>query len=293
MHSLREMQAGFAAALFNPGASRDAPGIRADGISPAVRLGLLSHQRVRELPQGAGSRPIPRCEKLIGSGLLRRARARNTRGAIRRARAMSGAMVQQFRRIRLAASGRAPAALSRRRRAPGMVHRGKLQRSRTQPRLSVQRLTAVPAEHCEQLRFLLAPSCRLMSLALSDRSHLADLSAGSRGRRAGRSRCGWRRSAGPPPGLYRDDRSASPLAELAMLTALSSGYDFAEAFDYARSMRADIRPGRVPAAAISPIGVLADFTLPAERAHGAVNVMEALAPRELCVMFDLDTARIR
>ena len=38
MPSLREAQAGFAAALFSGGAHTDAPGIRAGGISPSVRL---------------------------------------------------------------------------------------------------------------------------------------------------------------------------------------------------------------------------------------------------------------
>ena len=40
MLSLHDLQAGFAAALLDPGAARSAPGIRADGISPAVRLGF-------------------------------------------------------------------------------------------------------------------------------------------------------------------------------------------------------------------------------------------------------------
>src|SRR3954471_23234249 len=69
MHSLREIQAGFAAALFNPGASTGAPGIRAAGISPAVRLGFY-RTNVFEDYRKALSVTYPAVEKLIGGGLF-------------------------------------------------------------------------------------------------------------------------------------------------------------------------------------------------------------------------------
>ena len=65
MLSLREQQAGFAAALFNPAASRAAPGIRADGISPAMRLGFY-RTNVFENYRKALAATYPAVEKLVG-----------------------------------------------------------------------------------------------------------------------------------------------------------------------------------------------------------------------------------
>jgi hypothetical protein len=69
MLSLREQQAGFAAALFNPAASRAAPGIRADGISPAVRLGFY-RTNVFENYRKALAATYPAVEKLVGHGFF-------------------------------------------------------------------------------------------------------------------------------------------------------------------------------------------------------------------------------
>src|SRR3954465_5746681 len=68
MHSLREIQAGFAAALFNPGA-KDAPGIRAAGISPAARLGFYRTNVFENYRKGL-SVTYAAVEKLIGRGLF-------------------------------------------------------------------------------------------------------------------------------------------------------------------------------------------------------------------------------
>ena len=54
-------------------------------------------------------------------------------------------------------------------------------------------------------------------------------------------------------------------ADLAMLTALSSGYNFAEAFEYARSMDPAFDPSAFLQRYLAN-GVLADFTLPADLA---------------------------
>src|SRR5689334_10643852 len=69
MHSLREIQAGFAAALFDPGASREAPGIRSGGISPALRLGFY-RTNVFENYRKALGLTYSAVEKLIGPGLF-------------------------------------------------------------------------------------------------------------------------------------------------------------------------------------------------------------------------------
>jgi len=69
MQSLREIQAGFAAALFNPAASKNAPGIRAAGISPAVRLGFY-RTNVFENYRKALLVTYAAVEKLIGPGMF-------------------------------------------------------------------------------------------------------------------------------------------------------------------------------------------------------------------------------
>ena len=182
MLSLRELQAGFAAALFNPGASSAAPGIRADGISPAVQARLLSHQRIRELPQGA-ARDLSGVENLVGTGFFASLAEEYTRRYPSRSGDVGrhGEQFPEFlRRHRL----RARAALSRGCRAPGMVHRRELQRGRRTRRSTCERLAAVPRSSCERLRFLLAPSCRLLSSRFPVNRIWRDMSAGLRGRRA-------------------------------------------------------------------------------------------------------------
>ena len=160
MLSLHELQTGFAAALFNPGAGSNAPGIRADGISPAVRLGFY-RTNVFENYRKALSATYPAVERLVGTGffaILAEEYTRRYPVALRRCwasrRAVSRVSTPPFLR-------RASCPISRTWRAwNGASRRASTRRTRSA--IALQQLAAVPEEQCEQLRFLLAPSCRLM-----------------------------------------------------------------------------------------------------------------------------------
>ena len=261
MLSLRELQAGFAAALFNPGAEQ----------------GSARHSRRRHQSRGAGSASI--------APTYSRTTARRCARPIRRSRSWSApgffaSLAEEYTRRYPSRSGDvgrhgravcgvpAPsscarrAALSRRCRAPGVVHRGELQRSRAMRRCSLQRLAAVPPEQCEQLRFLLAPSCRLMSSLFPVDRIWQICQPGYRGRRAASI---WTQGgvepAGPPPGFHV---MVEP-SDWRVCDADRAGYghDFAEAFDCAL-----LDDGFDPAAFLQKLRVRSagGFTLPAERA---------------------------
>src|SRR4051794_13068259 len=261
MHSLREIQTGFAAALFNPGGSRDAPDIRAAGISPTVRLGVYRTD-VFENYRKALSVTYPAVETLIGRGLFDALAQDYTRRYSSRSGDVGahGAHFAEF-------IGGDPVAHQ----LPYLADVARLEwcldesfNEAESSSLSVARLSAVPPELCDQLRFMLAPACRLVSSRypidriwqICQPDHAGDeqieLHAG-----------------GVDLLVFRDGFAVNTerlsAAELAMLNALSSGSSFAEAFENARSMD----PAFDPSAFLQrhlPNGVLADFTLPADLA---------------------------
>src|SRR3954465_10779920 len=160
MHSLREIQTGFAAALFNPGAGKDPPNIRAAGISPTVRLGFY-RTNVFENYRKALSVTYPAVETLIGRGLFDALAQDYTRRYSSRSGDVGahGAHFAEF------ITGRPVA-----HRLPYLADVARLEwcldesfnEAGSRP-LSVTRLSAVPPELCDRLRFMLAPACRLVS----------------------------------------------------------------------------------------------------------------------------------
>jgi len=262
MRSLREIQAGFASALFNPAASKDAPGIRADGISPAVRLAFY-RTNVFENYRKALASTYPAVEQLVGNGFFEALAQEYTRRFSSRSGDV-GRHGQYFAEF----VARHPIA----RQLPYLADVARLEwcieecfnALETGP-LSLQRLAAVPPEQRGCLRFLLAPSCRLISsrypidriwqLCQSSQTSDEQVDLGADGvslivRRDG----------------YAVTTEAVTTAQLTMLTALASGYNFTEAFDYARS----IDPAFDPRAFLQQYvanGVLTDFALPAECAE--------------------------
>lgn len=264
MHSLRELQAGFASALFNPGSSKDAPAIRADGVSPAVRLSFY-RTNVFENYRKALASTYPAVEKLVGPGFFEGLAQEYTR----RFPSHSGDVGQHAQHFAEFLS-RHPIA----KQLPYLTDVARLEwdiescfnEAQCAP-LSLQRLAAVQPEQCALLRFMLAPSCRLLSSrypidriwrlcqSTTDTDERVDLDSG------GVSLLVYR------VGYAVTTELLSP-AQLAMLTALSSGYDFTGAFDYARSIEAAFDPGAFLDHFLAN-GVLADFTLPAEHADRA------------------------
>ena len=67
MPSLRELQTGFALALFDGSASRQAPGIRSNGLSPAARLGFY-RTNVFENYRKALAATYPALQAVVGTG---------------------------------------------------------------------------------------------------------------------------------------------------------------------------------------------------------------------------------
>jgi hypothetical protein len=264
MHSLRELQAGFAAALFDPAASRQAPGIRASGLSPALRLGFY---RTNVFENYRKALRVTYCavEKLIGPGLFS-ALAQDYAQRYHSRSGDVGAHGAHFAEF----LAKHPVA----RDLPYLADVARLEWcleecfNETDPQpLSTERLSAVPPDRCGELRFMLAPSCRLVSSRYpidriwqmcqpNDQSdECIDLNAGG------------------VDVLVRRDGFAvitEPLsaADLAMLTAFASGYNFTEAFEYARSMQSAFDPALFLQRYLSS-GVLADFVLPADIAFTA------------------------
>ena len=130
------------------------------------------------------------------------------------------------------------------------------------PPLALERIACVPEGQHERLRFLLAPSCRLMSSLFPvdriwrmcqpnfDRDGSIDLSEGGADLLVRRQ------------GFHVMVETVQP-GEFAMLVALSTGHDFAEAYDIARG----VDEGFDPAAFLQKhvlTGVLVDFALPAD-----------------------------
>jgi hypothetical protein len=259
MQSLREMQTGFAAALFNAGASSVAPGIRADGISPATRLGFY-RTNVFENYRKALSATFTATEQVVGSGFF-------------------GALAEEYIRRHPSRSGdvgqhgvQFPEFLGRHRCSRELPYLADLARlewcvdesfneANADP-LDLQRLAAVPEEQCERLRFQLAPSCRLLSSRFPinriwnvcqpdhDGEVGVDLDEG------GVDLLIQRR------GFAVVIEALGP-GEFAMLMALSAGHEFASAHQYARAADDSFDPAAFLSKQVLS-SVLVDLTLPAE-----------------------------
>jgi len=262
MRSLREIQAGFAAALFNPAASKDAPGIRARGISPAVRLGFY-RTNVFENYRKALSITYPAVQKLIGSGMFSALAQEYTRQCSCHSADVGeqGAYFAEFLSRHLIAL-----------QLPYLADVARLEwcleqsfnEADVQP-LPLVRLAAVPPELCEEVRFVLAPSTRLVSSRYpldriwqicqpdytgDERISLAEGGVELLVRRDG----------------YAVTTERLATADFAMLTALSAGYTFGKAFAYARSRETSFDPAVFLQRFVAN-GVLADCTLPVQT-HG-------------------------
>ncbi len=259
MGSLREQQVGFAAALFNPAASRAVPGIRADGISPAVRLGFY-RTNVFENYRKALTATYPAVEKLIGSGFF----AALAEEYIRRYSSHSGDVGrhgEQFAEfLRRHACARELPYLSDVARLEWSIDQS-FNEAEHAP-LALERLAGVPAGQHERLRFLLALSCRLMSSGFPvhriwqmcqpdfDGEGNVDLSEGGADLLVRRQ------------GFHVIVETVQP-GEFAMLMALSTGHDFAEAYDIAHAVDGCFDPAAFLQRHVMS-GVLVDFVLPAD-----------------------------
>jgi hypothetical protein len=259
MPSLRESQAGFASALLGPGALSDAPGIRADGISPAVRLGFY-RTNIFENYRKALSASFPAVERLVGKGFFHRL----AEEYIRRHASSSGDVGRfgegfpEFLR-RHACAYELPY-LSDVARLEWCIEES-FNEADPEP-LALERLAAVPEHQCEHLRFLLAPSCRLLTSAFpvdriwemcqldSDEDWHIDLDAGEVELLVRRD------------GFEVAVESQRP-AEFAMLAALAAGATFGDALDSAIGVDQAFDPGALLQHHVAT-GVLADFTLSAE-----------------------------
>jgi hypothetical protein len=259
MLSLREMQEGFAGAIFNPGANRGAPGVRADGISPSMRLGFY-RTNVFENFRKALRASYPVVEQLVGAGYFRVL----SDEYVRRFPSRDGDVGRHAEDFPQFLSGHACA-----RSLPYLADVARLEwrmeesfNEADHAPLDLQRLSTVAAEHCGSLRFLLAPSCRLLSSIFPVDRIWALCQPG------GDTKSEVNLEAGRVDLLIRRSDYAvivEPLsaADYAMLTALSSGYDFGRAFDYARSLGEAFDPAAFLQRHVLS-GVLVDFTVPAE-----------------------------
>jgi hypothetical protein len=259
MLSLHEMQTGFAAALFDAGASRQAPGIRADGISPAIRLGFY-RTNVFENYRKALRLTYPAVEKLVGHGFFNGLAKEYIGGYPSHAGDVGrhGEQFAEFLRHHACAQG-----------LPYLADVARLEwcieesfnEQDAQP-LLLQRLASVPEEHYQNLRFLLAPACRFMSSDfpvhhiwdVCQSAHVGDANVDLG-------------EGGADLLIHRQGFSVAMQAlrpgEFTMLVALSIGCVFSEAYDHAHSVDSTFDPAEFLQKTVQS-GVLVDFTLAAE-----------------------------
>jgi hypothetical protein len=259
MLSLRDMQEGFAAALLNPGAHRNTPGVRADGVSPSVRLGFY-RTNLFENYRKALRATYPAVEKLVGPGFFRVL----AHEYARRFASRSGDVGRHAEHFAPFLSAH-PSASS----LPYLADVARLEwcieesfNEADGAHLDLQRLAELPPEHYGSLRFLLAPSCRLLSsvfpidriwkLCQLDGETQSDVTLD-----AGRVDLLVRREG------YDVTVESLTAPEFAMLSALASGHNCTEAFDYAHGLAAPFDAGAFLQRYVL-CGVLVDFTLPAE-----------------------------
>lgn len=258
MLSLRDQQAGFAAAILSSAAT-GVPDIRADGISPAARLGFY-RTNVFENYRKALTATYPAVVKLVGDGFfgvlaseyILRQPSRS--GDVGR----HGEQFAEF--LRRHASARELPYLSDVARLEWSMEES-FNEAEHAP-FSLASLAAVPEEHQGRLRFLLAPSCRLMSsrfpvLRIWEVCQPDFESGATVNLRQGAVNILVRRQG------FSVIAEVVPSGEFAMLSALARGDGFADAYDCAR--RED--GGFDPAAFLQKYllsGVLVDFAVPAD-----------------------------
>lgn len=159
MHSLRELQEGFARALVTGVPGRAMPGIRADGLSPMQRLGFYRTNVFGNYLEGL--RATYRCvENLIGRGCF----AHHAERFIRATPSRSGDLNRY--------GGEFPDFLARDPIADQLPYLPDVARlewlleevfyEADHPALDLERLGQVPPERYTDLRFALHPACRLL-----------------------------------------------------------------------------------------------------------------------------------
>lgn len=258
MLSLRELQTGFASALFNPGPNPGTPGIRANGVSPGARLGFY-RTNVFENYRKALSSTYPAVEKLVGVAFF----ARLAEEYSRRYPSMSGNVGQhaeQFAEfLRRHACARELPYLSDVARLELCIEDSFNEADTTA--LVVDRLAAA-GDRCERLRFLLAPSCRLMSsLYPVNRIWSICQNESTAGAQVNLDQGGVDLLVHRPN--FEVFVEALAPGEFAMLMALATGYVFGDAFEYALGVDATFDPAVFLQRHVLS-GVLTDFVLPAE-----------------------------
>jgi hypothetical protein len=258
MQSLREQQAGFAAAILSSTAL-GVPGIRADGISPAARLGFY-RTNVLENYRKALAATYPVVMKLVGSGFFGVlaseyvVRQPSRFGDVGR----HGEQFPEF--LRRHASARELPYLS------DVAHlewcmEESFNEADHAP-LSLARLAAVPEEHHGRLRFLLAPSCRLLSsrfpvLRIWEVCQPDFESEVAVDLRQGAVNVLVRRQG------FSVIAEAVPSGEFAMLSALAGGEGFAEGYECGRREDSGFDPAAFLQKYILSC-VLVDFAVPAD-----------------------------
>jgi hypothetical protein len=259
MLSLRDVQKGFYAALFDLSEFRSAPVIRADGISPAQRLGFYRTNVFSNYTK-ALRLTYPVIERLIGSGFFKVLAEQYIRRYAHGAGDL-GSYGDQF-----------PEFLSHGpigRELPYLADVARLEwaidevfNEADHPGLSQEHLVSLPLDRCEGLRFLLHPAVRLLSSAYpvrriwevnqphyveDDRVDLAQGGVNVLVRREG----------------FEVILETLEAGDFAMLLALSTGNDFGTSYGYAEAAHSGFDPAGFLQNFVAK-RVLADFTLPAE-----------------------------
>jgi hypothetical protein len=273
MPSLRELQTGFARAVFDAGATREAPGIRGNGLSPASRLGFYRTSVFENYRKALGS-TYPAIGAVVGPGCFRQLAHEYTRRCPSRS-ADVGMHGERF-----------PDFLGRHRVAATLPYLPDLARlewaieesfhEAEHPPLALDALMSVEEAHYPELRFSLAPACRLFESAFPVHRiwQMCQTQDAGDGESIGLDTDAVRLL------VRREDYVVmlEPLAaaDFAMLRALQSGYGLGEAFAYAQSMDRDFDPAAFLQRHVAN-AVLAGFTLPAElHAPDRPTVLESL-----------------
>jgi hypothetical protein len=259
MPSLRDLQAGFALALFDPAESRAAPGIRSNGLSPAARLGFY-RTNVFENYRKALAATYPALQAVVGTGCF----AHLAQEYTRRHRSRSADVGQHGERL--------PDFLARHPLAATLPYLPDLARlewaieesfhEADQGPMLIDGLADIDETLYPELRFALAawvrlfespfPVHRIWQISQENRSDEAGIDLDEGGVQL----------------LVRRERYEvliEPMrpAEFAMLRALQSGYGFGEAFAYAQSLDIAFDPEAFLQRHVAS-GALCGFMLPAE-----------------------------
>jgi hypothetical protein len=260
MPSLRELQTGFALALFDASASRQAPGIRSNGLSPAARLGFY-RTNVFENYRKALAATYPALQAVVGKGCFSQLAQEYTRRHRSRSSdvGLHGERFADFLE-------RHPIATT----LPYLSDLARLEWAIEESfyeadpvSFPLDALAQVPEAHYAELRFDLAPSTRLLE-SVFPVHQIWQMSQSAEGNDDATVDAG----NGGVQLLVRRERfevrleSLQP-ADFAMLRALQSGYGFGEAFAYAQSLELAFDPCSFLQRYVST-GVLCGFTLPSE-----------------------------